>query len=130
MVYNLSPEREKQIKMLCVINGIRCRVVEKHEFSQPLAALAGLEDATPPSHTGEDFQDEMMVLCFFPNEKVPAFLNAFRQKGYKPVRLKAVLTETNSRWDSVALHKELSEEDAWFKANKAPVHSQEQKDGQ
>lgn len=129
LAYNLSPEREKQVKMLCVTNGIRCRMVDKQEYSQPLAALAGLEELNNLPHEGEDFQDEMMVLCFFPNEKVSAFLNAFRQKGYKPVRLKAVLTETNSRWESVALNKELNEEDAWFKANKGPMHSQEEENG-
>ncbi len=110
--------------MLSVINGIRCRVVDKKEYALPLGMLAGLEEEKEALYDGEGFAEEMMVLCFFPNEKVSAFLNGFRQKGYRPIQLKAVLTETNSAWDSVALNKELAEEDAWFKANKRPMHDQ------
>ena len=63
-----------------------------------------------------EIREEMMVMGFFPQPLVSAFLDSFRQVGIPSVRLKAVLTETNMRWNSCQLRAELLREEAAFRA--------------
>ena len=99
--------------------------VEKADFDKSLGALCGLSEKPDTVYEGEGFADEMMVLAFVPQDLLNRFLSAFRQHKIPSVRLKAMLTETNSTWNSLALHKELLEEDEWFRNNKGPRHSQD-----
>lgn len=102
---------------------MRLQTVPKEDQGQKLSALTSLsERAEAPAI--ETFDDEMLVFCFVSRQQLNDFLNAFSQRRIERVRLKAMLTETNSQWDAGQLHRELCEEDAWFKANKGPKHEQ------
>ena len=123
LAYNLSPEREKELLRLAMLHKLRLQTVSKEDQSQKLAALIGLADRREEAAV-QPFDDELLVFCFLSRQQLGDFLNAFGQHRIDRVRLKAVLTETNSRWNAVQLHRELKEEDAWFKANKGPKHGQ------
>ncbi|MBQ8953791.1 MAG: DUF3783 domain-containing protein, partial [Clostridia bacterium] len=60
----------------------------------------------------------MLVMAFFPQGLMQRFLDGFRQAGLPSVRLKAMLTDTNSRWNSCQLRAELLREEAAFRAMK------------
>lgn len=123
LAYNLAPEREKEILRLAMLHKMRLQSVPKADQNQKLSALTGLSERQE-APAGETFDDELLVFCFLTSQQLNDFLSAFGRHGIARVRLKAVLTETNSQWDAVQLHRELSEEDAWFKANKGPRHEQ------
>ena len=113
LLYNISADKLKKIRVILLRLGLQGRVVTKAEFSLPVGQLAGIEGLSPAEKAQEaaeeTFREEMLVMCDLPSPVFSAFLNALRQNRC-PVALKAVLTETNARWSSVELHRELRRE--------------------
>lgn len=123
LAYNMEGERLKKAAGLCMRLKIRLRIVESTEFGRPLASLVGRENKGAEEPAAQNaFSDEMLVMAFFPRPLLSLFLDTWRKEGMSPVALKAVLTETNSQWHSRTLHRELSEEAAWFRENKQALH--------
>lgn len=112
LFYHLDGERGAGIRALCVGQKIRVRTVAHAEYSEPIAALAGLSPLTGSRFSGDAFSDEMLVFCGFSDEQLDRFLKAFRRAGLPPVTLKAVMTPTNASWNSLQLHSELAREHA------------------
>ena len=109
LLYNIEDKKELKIKMLCYKFNIGFRSVKKEEYGYKISYLLGLS-ADDSQAEGEDFSDEMLLLC-----DIGGMLNLFldqlrRQKT--PVALKAVRTETNSAFTSYELYQELSAERA------------------
>ena len=133
LCYNLSGEKSKKIQLLAMMLKIRTQVVHKEEYHQTLAVLCGYEPsavtllATEPAQMpdSETFEDEMLVLSGFPNELLSQFLSGFRQGKIPPVTLKAILTETNRQWDSIALHTQLAAEHEAMSKGLPPEHEQQ-----
>ena len=113
LLYNLSKEKLSKIRFLLFKLGLEGRVVSPEEFHLPVGALAGAEGLSPAPEASEapqeDFSEEMLVMCGLSSAQFSGFLNALRQNRCG-VSLKAVLTETNARWSSVELHRELRRE--------------------
>lgn len=114
LCYNLPESRAGEIRRIAQDLGISVRPVEKDEYHQTLSALCGLEEKAPAAGPGTGFEEEMLVMAFFPEGLLGRLLDAIRAAGIAPVALKAVLTEHNARWHSVKLHLELMEEYAYF----------------
>ncbi|MDD4081455.1 MAG: DUF3783 domain-containing protein [Eubacteriales bacterium] len=115
LYYNLQEGRAGDIRRIAEELGIRVRAVDKNEYHQTLAALCGLQEKAPGASQGEGFEEEMLVMAFFPEGLLGQLLDAIRAVGIAPVALKAVLTENNARWNSVKLNLELMEEYAYFR---------------
>ena len=113
LLYNLSKEKLTKLRFLLFKLGLEGRVVSPEEFNLPVGVLAGAEGLSPaPEAAGapqESFSGEMLVMCGLSSAQFSGFLNALRQNRCG-VALKAVLTETNARWSSVELHRELRRE--------------------
>ncbi len=116
LLYNIEPNRGRQIGMLAAIHGVRVRVVAAGEYGESVGTLCGLAGESGAQGLWNDFPEEMMVMAFFPEELLRRFLDSFRQAGVSPVRLKAVLTESNMGWNSCRLRAELLREEAAFRA--------------
>ena len=117
LLYNVAGSRRKQIEMLAAILNIKTKTVAPSEYGVGVGALCGLEEyEDAPQGLWNDFDEEMMVMAFFPQPLIQRFLDAFRQTGVPSVRLKAVLTGVNSRWNSCQLRAELLREEAAFRA--------------
>jgi len=112
LLYNMNETRRSSIAMLAAYLGIRVRVVAPGEYGQTIGALCGLEGGAGGQGLWNDFSDEMLLMAFFSEALLHRFLDAFRGAGMPPVRLKAMLTETNSQWTSPQLHAELTREEA------------------
>jgi hypothetical protein len=122
LCYNLPNEKSRKIKLLCMRMSIRVHTVAVQEYGQTLVALCGMEPMNPAVEPVAPFTDELIVLAHFPQELLSRFLYGFRKDGIEPVLLKAVLTETNSAWNSVFLHDQLLLEHTALAEGKPPAH--------
>ena len=118
LLYNLEQEKGRKIKLLCLAQKLRAKVVSPGEYGEPVGALAGFGERTGAPYTGPGFSEEMLVMAGLSGRQIEAFLRGLRQKAGAPVALKAVLTETNMGWDSVKLHQELLREHQAFAARR------------
>ena len=125
LLYNISADKLKRIRVILLRLGLQGRVVSPEEFSLPVGQLAGIEGLSPAETAleaaEETFREEMLVMCDLPSPVFSAFLNALRQNRC-PVALKAVLTEINAGWSSVRLHRELAAEHEAMKQAAKSVH--------
>ena len=110
LCYNLQPEKLGRLRVLALRLGIGVRVVEPERFGLPVGALAGVLNAPETVESAEPFADEMLVMAHFRPGMLDAFLNGFRQSRIPPVKLKAMLTETNASWSAAKLHREIRAE--------------------
>lgn len=112
LLYNINEEKSRKLRMLMIRMGMRIRVVEKSDYNLPVGFLAGIKDATLENPEAEcsDFQDEMMVMRGFTSKRLDLFLQNMRKEGIQRIDYKAILTSTNSRWNSWQLYQELKAE--------------------
>ena len=110
--YNLNSERGRKIRMLCLTLGLKIRVVDRAQYTEPIGAISGVPGYSLSGETykGEGFEDEMLILKGFTGGMLDSFLHGFRKMKIQPVALKAVLTEANCGWNSLELHDELVKE--------------------
>ena len=63
-------------------------------------------------YDGEELEQEMMVMAGLSSGRIDAVISALRRTGVGRINYKAVLTPTNSQWDSLTLYRELAREHA------------------
>ena len=122
LCYNLSGEKASKIRFAAMRLQILLRDVRPEEFGRTLNALCGLEEAGENVPCEEGFSDEMLVMAGFSPVLMNRLLQTFRQMKIPPVPLKAMLTETNGRWDSCRLYREISAEHEAMTRGGAPMH--------
>ena len=110
LLYNCNPTKAAKLKMLCRNFFIETQEVEKADFGKTLAALLG-EDAeeAAAAENGADFDEEMLYLADINGGFLSILLDQLRRKKLN-VALKAVKTETNVRFTSYELYRELCAE--------------------
>lgn len=137
LCYNLKGTKKgKQIGMIFGFLGYKVRHVEPSEYLVPVGVLAGIEmqrstdhetEAAPDAgrdagggtesvpegaeYTGHTFTDEMLVMNAGTEELLDKALFLMKKEKVR-VDLKAMVTPTNSRWTSLALHDEILKEHA------------------
>ena len=121
LCYNLREEVFKKVRLAAMRFKIRVRPVSPSEYGETLAALCGMEPPAGLPAPGA-FEDEMLVMAHLSSLQASQFLQALRRLGVPPIALKAMLTPTNSAWNSLTLHGELSSEHAALEAGKQAVH--------
>ncbi len=112
LFFNLSGDKGRKVRMLCMKLGFKIRNVDPSEYMESIGALAGVRDMalTGEKYDGPFFEDEMLVMKDFSNGDLDRFLKGFRSMKIPPVALKAVITETNSSWNCIKLHDEIKAE--------------------
>lgn len=100
------------IRTLCGNLNVRLIKIYRPQYGESIGALAGIPiyKMTNEPYRGDDFAQEMMVICGFQPDELDIFLKAYRQMGIPPVWLKATLTPHNMAWSAAQLYKELAEE--------------------
>ncbi len=108
LIYNLTPEKDAKLKMLCRKLNIPSRTVEKDEYGRKLGYLLGLSEDDSVAG-GEDFDGAMLYLADLRGGMLNLFLDQLRRNRII-VPLKAVQTETNMGFTSFELYRELCAE--------------------
>lgn len=115
MMYNLPPTVRAQVEALCREIGAAARNVEKIRQGLSLGALLGMLPEVPG---GAAVPGQMLVLAYFDQDMLDAFLRGFRVRQIPPIPHKAMLTLTNTAWTGPQLYENLSREMAAIKANR------------
>ena len=108
LIYNLSPKKDSELKMLCRKLNLSAETVDKSDYGLTLEALFGFTEEKT-RRDGEDFDDEMLYIAGVQGGMLDIFLDQLRRKKLT-VPLKAVMTQTNLSFTSYELHKELCAE--------------------
>lgn len=108
LCYNLEKEKYGKVRLAAMRFKVRVRPVGREEYACPLGALCDGKEPAQADAAGS-FQDEMLVMAYFPQVLVTQLLQALRKAG-AAIALKAVLTPTNAAWSSLTLHGELCKE--------------------
>lgn len=114
LIYNINDKKtQNALQFLAVRMNIRVRLVKPEQYKMPLGLLAfgSARDQEEYLKTPDsNFEDAMLVFAGFSNQQLNDFLKQMAKNRIPSVPLKAVLTEHNAVWDSLALHDELVEE--------------------
>lgn len=119
LCYNLKGTKKgKQISMIFGFLGYKIRHVEREEYGIPVKVLAGIADAEgeSESYAGEGFSEEMLIMNPTNEEMLDKALFLMK-KDKVQVGLKAMLTQTNQEWDSIALYEEIKKEHEYMSKN-------------
>lgn len=107
-LYNIEKSKATKIKMLCHKLNISTRVIQKSEYGIKISVLLGLSD-DKSVQSDSDFSEEMLYLVDFYGAMLDIFLDQLKKQKVTVV-LKAVKTDTNTKFTSYELYKELSAE--------------------
>lgn len=107
LMYNLPPAFRTQVELLCRELGAAARNVEKTRQGLSLGALLGMLPEVPG---GAAVPGQMLVLAYFDQDMLDAFLRGFRVRQIPPIPHKAMLTLTNTAWTGPELYENLSRE--------------------
>ena len=112
LLFNISESKAALIKAVCDGLSIRTVKVYRPQYGETIGALAGIPafPMTNVPYSGEDFTQEMMVICGLSSDELDVFLAAWRDAGIPPVWRKAALTPTNRQWTAARLYGELDRE--------------------
>lgn len=113
LMYNLPPTVRAQVEALCREIGAAARNVEKIRQGLSLGALLGMLPEVPG---GAAVPGQMLVLAYFDQDMLDAFLRGFRVRQIPPIPHKAMLTLTNTAWTGRELYDNISREMAAVKA--------------
>lgn len=110
-----TPEQASKVitlKGVFVRLGIRIKNIEPEQVMQQVGYLAGLpgfeeQEITEPIPT---IEEEVLVLKNFTSRDIDVLLQQIRKAGLPKIALKAVLTESNSKWTFYRLYQEIKEE--------------------
>ena len=108
LIYNLPPEKDAKVKMLCRKFGFDSRTVEKSEYGYTLGFLLG-SSQDKAVRDNEDFDEEMLYIADLHGGMLNLFLDQLRRKKLS-VPLKAIQTEMNVGFSSTELYHELCAE--------------------
>ena len=120
LCYNLKGTKKgKQIAMIFGFLGYKIRHVEKEEYEVPIGVLAGAssQDQEAAQYEGEGFPEEMLVMHAATEDMLDKALFLMKKEKVQ-VGLKAMVTETNQEWTSLALHDEIQKEHEYMKQRK------------
>lgn len=112
LCYNLKgTPKGRKLGMIFGFLGFQVRAVDRAEYLWPLEVLTGLEkpEEEPEIYEGEGFPEEMLVIRAETEDMLDKAIFLMRKEKVQ-VGLKAVVTEANRKWTSLALHDEIRKE--------------------
>lgn len=113
LLFNVNEIKAALIKQVCDGLNIGFVKIYQHQYGEKIGALAGIPvfDLINEPYQGAAFKQEMMVMCGLTPDQLDAFLEAYKDAGIPPIRLKAAMTAYNMTWTAARLYSELAKED-------------------
>ena len=110
-----TPEAMKHtalMKSVLVRMGIRIKNISRDQVMEQVGYLAGLPGFESAGKVEElpEIPEQVMILKQFSSSRIDALLMNLRKAGVPKIELKAVLTESNSKWSFYQLYEELRQE--------------------
>lgn len=125
LLYRDDTEDGKKLRSFFLRRRIRIRSVLPQEYGIPLGALCEKKGTSasslPEAGCCDPFPEPMLVFAGFRDSAVSSLLRDMRGEALPAIPRKAVLTETNRLWHSVALYTALSTEAALMQQDDRPV---------
>ena len=127
MVLYYCPEKDSQkgndsriarLKAVLVRMGIRIKNITPDQTGQTIGYLAGIEGFE--EQTSAEYpmvEEEILVMKNFSSRKIDELLMNLRRSGISKIALKAVITDTNSKWSFYELYQELKKEHETMSVN-------------
>lgn len=120
MVLYFCPEKDSQkgndtrtarLKAVLVRMGIRIKNISSDQTDQTIGYLAGL-DGFGEQTAGECpvVEEEVLIMKNFSSRRIDELLMNLKRSGVSKIALKAVITDTNSKWSFYELYQELKKE--------------------
>ncbi|MBE5962093.1 MAG: DUF3783 domain-containing protein [Lachnospiraceae bacterium] len=112
LLYHIEDkEKERKLKVVLIRMGMKIKMIAKEDYMHPIGYLLNLDGFEPGApYEGKDFEDEMMVMYGFDGRRLNMLLAEMRKAKISKINLKAMVTEHNRAWTSIALHEELTRE--------------------
>ena len=120
---NAAEEKLEKIKKAAKDCGARAAGLSQADINRTLSEITGMLSLkiTGAAHKKAPALfslPEIIIFAGFAGNKLDAFLEAYRKAGGEPVKLKAVVTLTNSGWTLYELAMELAKEHAALNGEK------------
>ncbi|MCP1102326.1 hypothetical protein M2454_001800 [Aequitasia blattaphilus] len=119
LLFNLKEtEKGKNLERIFTFLKYQVFYPVKDDYDYTLGELSGLDEIQKERiYTGEDFQEELMVLYTETEDQLNQALFFMREEKVT-VDLKAMITPTNRKWKILDLYKEIKEEHEYMKKMK------------
>ena len=108
LLYNCTDAKFFKLKQIFAMLKLRMRTVTPDKYHLTLAQLA--EGAGEAGETVQAIPERMLVFCGMSEEFLHQVLEVLRVAKLPPIEFKAMMTETNSSWNSLELYEELKKE--------------------
>ncbi|MGC6174375.1 DUF3783 domain-containing protein [Lacrimispora sp. 38-1] len=120
MVLYYCPEKDSQkgndtriarLKAVLVRMGIRIKNISPDQTDQKIGWLAGLDGfGEQPAQECPVVEEEVLIMKNFSSRRIDELLMNLKRSGVSKIALKAVITDTNSKWSFYELYQELKKE--------------------
>lgn len=120
MVLYYCPEKDSQkgndtriarLKAVLIRMGIRIKNISADQTDQMIGYLAGLDGfGEQPVGGCPVVEDEVLIMKNFSSSRIDELLMNLKRSGVSKIALKAVITDTNSKWSFYELYQELKKE--------------------
>ena len=113
LYYNPSPtDKVRLMKGVLVQMGVRIKNITPEQTGQTVGYLAGLPGFQEIGmEAGQPvIEEEMLVMKDFTGVRMDQLLMGLRKAGVPKIALKAVVTESNSKWTFEQLYREIKDE--------------------
>lgn len=116
LIFHASDELIQKLKAISFSIGAELIAVPLCMYNYTASELAGITDMNKSrgEYNGRELSMEMILFVGLTDKELDLYLDGCK-KADAQIRLKAVLTETNSNWKVIDLYKELMKEYLFYK---------------
>lgn len=120
LLFHIQQEQKIKFQKAFLPLHLKVKAVKKEEYMQTIGSLAGIKgmEMSDEIYSGDDFEQEMMVMSVAGFGRVEQILAAMKKAGLKRIDYKAVLTDSNQNWNALKLYGELKTEHERMKQKK------------
>ncbi len=116
ILFHLSKEAEALVKKFAADMRIKVIVAEESQYLTPLENIMEPKQLCPAaSYTGRIPDESLMVFCDLSEKHLNRFLFSLKQCKAE-ISYKAILTDTNRKWNPLRMYAEMAREKAMYEA--------------
>lgn len=123
LLFHLTEKAEMQVKKIAANMRIKVITVEEASYLMPLEKIAEQQTAGPAAvYMGTIPSESLIVFCGFSQKHLDRMLFALKQCRAR-ISYKAVLTDTNRKWNPFQMYIQMAKEKAMYEAGAKRMES-------